>query len=220
MPRCRARTAQFASLQNGAHAAQLLSWHKAKLRGSTGEQTFAEAERVGFDLKSSPELSTFVARPNALRLSRARSSARTSEAGRPWGLRGFARAGLLVAWLVFWLNTALFPCCEVAAAVLHGHTDNGAQPASAAPPPHHAEVTHSEPLDHSPHSPCGFASISGPALAGEYEGLTPDRPPLERFAVDAPVATCPTAVDHSANLARAAPPPSPGFYMRTRRLLI
>ena len=120
MPRCRARTAQFASLQNGAHAAQLLSWHKAKLRGSTGEQTFAEAERVGFDLKSSPELSTFVARPNALRLSRARSSARTSEAGRPWGLRGFARAGLLVAWLVFWLNTALFPCCEVAAAVLHG----------------------------------------------------------------------------------------------------
>ena len=102
------------------------------------------------------------------------------------------------------------------------HTDNGAQPASAAPPPHHAEVTHSEPLDHSPHSPCGYTPISGSALAGEYEGLTPDRPPLEWFAVDVPVATSLTAVSHTANLAlaRAAPPPSLRLYRRTQRLLI
>lgn len=145
-----------------------------------------------------------------------------SETGRPRGLRGFARVGLVVAWVVFWLNTALFPCCEVAAAVLGGHADDGSRSASAAPPLHHADATHSEPLDHSPDSPCGYTPISGSALAGEYEGLTPDRPPLEWFAVDVPVATSLTAVDHSANLAlaRAVPPPSLGFYLRTRRLLI
>lgn len=150
-----------------------------------------------------------------------RSSARMSEARRPRGLRGFARVGL-VAWVVFWLNTALFPCCEVAAAVLGGHADNGSRRASAALPLHHSDATHSEPLDHSPGSPCGYTLISGRPLVGDYEGLTPDRSPLEWFAVDAPVATSLAALNHSANraLARAAPPPSLRLYLRTQRLLI
>ena len=104
-----------------------------------------------------------------------RNSARMSEAGRPRGRRGFVEVGLGVAWVAFWLNTALFPCCKVAAAVLGGHTDNGSRSASAAPPLRHSDATHSEPLDHSPDSPCGYTPISGPALAGEYKGLTPDR---------------------------------------------
>jgi hypothetical protein len=145
-----------------------------------------------------------------------------SEARRPRGLRGFARVGLAVAWVVFWLNTVLFPCCEVAAAVLGGHADNGSRSASAAPQLHHSDGTHSEPLDHGPDSPCGYTLISGPPLVGEYGVLTPDRSPLEWFAVDAPVATSLTAVNHSANLAlaRAAPPPSLRLYLRTQRLLI
>jgi hypothetical protein len=145
-----------------------------------------------------------------------------SEARRPRGLRGFARVGLVVAWVVFWLNTALFPCCEVAAAVLGGHADNGSRSASAAPPLHHSDATHSEPLDHGPDSPCDYTLISGPALVGEYEGPTPDRSPLEWFAVDAPVATSLTAVNHSTNLAlaQAAPPPSLRLCLRTQRLLI
>ena len=133
-----------------------------------------------------------------------RSSARRSEAGRR--LRGFARVGLVVAGVVFWLNTALFPCCEVAAAVLGGHPDNGSRTASAAPPLHHSDATHSELLDHRLDSPCGHTLISGPPLVGKYEGPTPDRSPLGWFAADAPVATSLTAVSHSANLARAAPP--------------
>jgi hypothetical protein len=155
-------------------------------------------------------------------LSWTRSSAGTSEARRPRGLRGFARVGLVAAWVVFWLNSALFPCCEVAAAVLGGHADNGSRTASAAPPLHHSGATHSEPLDPSPDSPCGFTLISGPPLVGEYEVLTPDRPPLEWFAVDAPVAASLTTVNHSAilALARTAPPPSLRLYLRTQRLLI
>lgn len=155
-------------------------------------------------------------------VSSTRSSARMSEAGRPRGLRGFARLGLVVAWVVFWLNTALFPCCEVAAAVLGGHADNGSQSASATPPLHHSDATHSEPLDHGPDSPCGYTLLSGPPLVGEHEVLTPDRSPLAWFAVDAPVATSFTAVHHSANLAlaRAGPPPPLRLYRRTQRLLI
>ena len=151
-----------------------------------------------------------------------RSSARMSEAGRPRGLRGFARVGLLAAWVVFWLNTALLPCCEVAAAVSGGYTNNESQSASAAPPLHPSDATHSEPLDHGPDSPCGTNLISGSPLVGAYEVLTPDRFPLEWLAVDAPVATRLTAVVHSANLtlARAAPPPPLHLYLRTQRLLI
>ena len=145
-----------------------------------------------------------------------------SEARQPRGLRGFARVGLVAAWVVFWLNTALFPCCEVAAAVLGGHADNGSQSASAAPPLQHSAATHSEPLDHSSDSPCGYTLISASPLAGAHEVQTPDRFPMEWLAVDAPVATRITAVDHSANLAhaRAAPPPPLRLYLRTQRLLI
>ena len=45
----------------GARAALLLSLSKAKQHDWTPEQAFAEAMRVGFDLKTSPEYSRFVA---------------------------------------------------------------------------------------------------------------------------------------------------------------
>ena len=151
-----------------------------------------------------------------------RSSARQSEASRPRGLRGVARLGLVVAWVAFWLNTALFPCFEVAAAALGGHVDNGSQSASAAPPPHYSDATHSESPDPSPDSLCGTTLISGPPLAGKHQVLTLDRSYLEWLAIDAPVAPSLTAINHSANLphARAALPPSLPLYLRTQRLLI
>lgn len=46
----------------GARAALLLSLSKAKRHGWTAEQAFAEAKRMGFDLKTSADFSTFVAR--------------------------------------------------------------------------------------------------------------------------------------------------------------
>jgi len=127
-----------------------------------------------------------------------------------------------MGWVVFWLNTALFPCGEVAAGVFGGHADNGSRSTSAAPPLHDFDATQSEPLDHSPDSPCGYNLISGPPLVGEHEVQTTDRPPLEGIAVNAPVATSLTVANHSADLAlaRAAPPPSLRLYLRTQRLLI
>ena len=123
-----------------------------------------------------------------------------------WAPRGFAGMGLVAAWAVFFLNTALFPCCEVAAAVLGGHAD----------------ATQAEPLEHSADSPCASSLGEAPTIVGEHEVLSPDRSPLEWFAGDAPVAASLAAVNRSANLAlaRAAPPLSLRLYQRTQRLLL
>ena len=156
-------------------------------------------------------------------LSRTRSSARISEARRPRGLRGFARVGLVVAWVVFWLNTAIFPCCESIAAAIGGdHPGEVAQSASAAPLVHHSGDARSEGPDHGPYSPCEGALSAGPALVGEHEVLTSDRFPLHWVAVDERFALGLTAVAHrpSLALARAAPPLSLRLYLRTQRLLI
>ena len=143
-------------------------------------------------------------------------------ARRPQGQGGFARVGLVVAWVMFWLNTALFPCCEVVAAVLDGHADHATQTASAEASPHHSGDTHSAPLEHSSGSHCDGALMSGIPLAVEYKGLIPDRSPLEWCAFDAPLATSVTAPFPSAifALARASPPPYLRLYLRTQRLLI
>ena len=44
----------------GARAALLLSLRKAKQHGWSAEQTFSEAKRLGFDLKTSAEFSDFI----------------------------------------------------------------------------------------------------------------------------------------------------------------
>ena len=157
-------------------------------------------------------------------LSSTRSPTRMSETRRSRVLRGFARSGLMVAGAVFWLNTALFPCCEVTAAVLDGHAANESQSDPVAPSQHHHDAEQSDPGDHSPEPPCGDALTPGLALVGGHEVLAPDRSSHKWFPVDAPVATTLTAVNDSVTLALARavprPPPSLHFYQRTQRLLI
>lgn len=51
----------FLHCATGARAALLLSLSKAKQHDWTTEQAFTEARRMGFDLKTSPEFSRFVA---------------------------------------------------------------------------------------------------------------------------------------------------------------
>ncbi len=120
--------------------------------------------------------------------------------------RGFARMGLIAVWLMFWLNTALVPCCEVAAAVLGGHSD----------------TSHLTPLDDGPDSPCGYTLTPGPPVVADHYVLTPDRSSLESSAVDVPVATSLAVLHRGAGftLARTYPPPSLRLYQRTQRLLI
>lgn len=49
----------------GVRAALLYSLNRAKQQGWTTEQTFDEAKRMGFDLKTSPEFSSFVTKATA-----------------------------------------------------------------------------------------------------------------------------------------------------------
>ena len=153
-----------------------------------------------------------------------RSASRIPRARRPQGQRGFARAWLVVAWAMFFVNTALFPCCEAVAAVLGGHanTNNGTQTASVAPPPHHSGDTHTDAPVHDPYAPCEHAFSAGPVLVEALGVATSDRSLLHWLAVEESFSLCPTVVVHrpSLNLPQAAPPPQPRFHLRTQRLLI
>ena len=128
-------------------------------------------------------------------------------------MRGFARAILVTAWAAFWLNTALFPCCEVLAAALDDYSNDVSQSVSP---------TDSERTDQSPFSPCEYTVDAGPAINGAYAGLRTDRVDWEGFAIDASVSAGLTAVSDSKNLAPREyhPPPPLRLYLLTQRLLI
>ena len=149
-------------------------------------------------------------------------SARSVEAQRLRDLRGLARSGLIAAWVVFWLNTALFPCCEVTAAILGGHADSALQSPSAGQPSHHSDSASSEQPAPSPEAPCADALSADPPLAGEDGVRVPESSSMEWFAMDAPAATHFTWTHRAESfaLARASPPPSLHPHLRTQRLLI
>lgn len=142
---------------------------------------------------------------------------------RPRGLRGIARVGLVVAWAVFWLNTAIFPCCESIAAAIGGdHAVEVTQSDTAATHAHAPGGGHFEVPNHDPHSPCEHAVGAGLVLVGEPEVLTSDRFPSHWLAVEEHFAPSLTAALHRPSLAlpQADPPPPPRFHLRTQRLLI
>ncbi len=142
-------------------------------------------------------------------------------AKRPWGLRGFARRALVLAWIIFWINTALFPCCEAVAAAFGDHSDDVSQSVSLALPAHASDDTHSERPHHSPDAPCGYTLSVGPTSVGMSALLAPDDSSLQCFAIDAPAAPALTAVSQAEYLAPREPPPQPHrLYQRTLRLLI
>ena len=150
-----------------------------------------------------------------------RSIVRVSEIRRRRGLRRPARVALVLAWVVFWLNTALFPCCEALAAAFGDHSDSVSHSASASHPAHHSDETHSEQPHHSPGSPCGHSLNATPAINGEYAGLPTDRVHLEWFAMDRSSSVGQPVVNHSEILASREPHPPPfRLYLRTLRLLI
>ncbi len=145
-----------------------------------------------------------------------------SEARRLRGPHGFGRVILVLAWVAFWFNSALFPCCEAIAAAFGDHSDDVSQSVSAAQPAHHSDETQTECPHHRPDSPCGYTVSAGPTSVGMYALLAPDNSSLEWFAIDAPAAPALiAAVSHAEYLAPREPlPPPHRLYLRTRRLLI
>ena len=151
-----------------------------------------------------------------------RSITGKSRTRRPSGHCGSARLVLMLAWVAFWLNTALFPCCEALAAALSNHSDISSQPASGAQSAHHSAEAHVEHVHPSPSSPCKDTVKSVSAIPGAYAQLpTSDFQP-EWFAIDGPVASDLKTPDQSAILAprEYQPPPLSRVYLQTQRLLI
>ena len=129
---------------------------------------------------------------------------------------------LVLAWVAFWLNTALFPCCEAFAVEFNDHADDVSHSVPAATQAHHSGETQSESPHHSSDSPCDFTLHAGPVINGEYAGTVTDRIYLESVAIYTAFAVGPPVVNHSAKLAPRDyhPPPRVRLYLHTQRLLI
>ena len=151
-----------------------------------------------------------------------RSITGVSVTRRPLRQDRFARVALVLAWVVFWLNTAFFPCCEALAAAFDDHSDSVSQSTSTAQTAHHSDETHSEHSDQSPSSHCDYSLNAGPAINGAYAAPLTDRVHLDWFAIATPVAPGVTAVNRFASRATIDYHPPPPFrrYLHTQRLLI
>lgn len=146
-----------------------------------------------------------------------RKISRVSQARRPRGLHGGARAISFMALVAFWFNAALIPCCEALAAALPKHRIDTFQTAFAAPQaPEPGDSNSGHPPD-GPQPCCGHSMYAGPA--GVEVHAVPTSPPAfpEWFAIGASLTTGSTAADLAS---RESHPPSPRLFLRTRRLLI
>lgn len=132
-----------------------------------------------------------------------------------------ARVVLVLAWVVFWVNTALFPCCEALAAAFGGHSDSVSHATSAAEPAHHSDGSHTERQDQNPSPHCVTLNAEA-AIDGVYAAPLTDRVDLDWFASATLVAPGLPAVNHSASLAPRDYHPPPPFrrYLHNQRLLI
>lgn len=133
-----------------------------------------------------------------------------------------ARVALVLAWAMFWLNTALFPCCEALAAAAGGHSDSVSQSVSVAPSVHHSDESNAERTHPNPSSPCDTTLNAEPAVDGKFSALPTDRANFGWFVIATAETSGPLATSHAANLAprEHKPPPPSRPYLRNQRLLI
>jgi len=88
----------------------------------------------------------------------------------PQGLRGFARQILVLAWVAFWLNTAIFPCAQTFAAVFGEHSESQPVAGHQAAQDCHDDQPHQ--LGRNPYSPCG-SFLSANAVTISQSALLP-----------------------------------------------
>ena len=138
--------------------------------------------------------------------------------------RRFAHSMLVLAWMAFWLNAVLIPCCEAFAATPDNHAGVIVHAITNA---EHTHATHDAPVEATHHappdSPCGPTLHDGPATNGEHVGLPSERVDLEWDATYLLFTNNPFAKHQTSNLARAVYNPwprKPRLYLQTQRLLI
>ena len=136
----------------------------------------------------------------------------------PLRLRRLARVTVVLAWIVFWLNTALFPCCEAVAAGLGGQPPM--QAVSGTHPAHASGETHPDHPDDSHNSPCGVVVSAAPATLGQADVLSAPQPDIVSTAPGAAISLLPAADSTSTAIPDPAPPPKVPLYLRELRILL
>lgn len=131
--------------------------------------------------------------------------------------RKFLHTMLMFGWIAFWLNTALFPCCDALAEALDGHV-HGSTGLNDTPHSVGADHSHQEPA-----SDCGSALDLGAPSSGEYFAFTSDQLRAGCVLSNVQLTVAPLDVTRSVNLPSRdyhPPPPLWRIYLRTQRLLI
>ena len=137
--------------------------------------------------------------------------------------RRFAHWALVLAWMAFWLNTALIPCCEAFAAT---SGDHASVVVHATPSAEQTYASHDVPVvasHHEPDSPCGPSIHEAPATNGEQVGLAFERVNLEWDAAYSLFTNKYFVKSQTANPARFIYDPwprQPRYDLQTQRLLI
>ena len=141
---------------------------------------------------------------------------RTSGTRRPDRQRGVARVVVVLAWLAFWLNTALSPCCEAIAAGI------GDQPApqavSDAHPAHNHDETHTDSSDQGPNPPCGHVVSAVPADFAQAAVFAAEHQNFVTITPDSISALFPAVASALSLFAYSTPPPQIQLYLRDLRI--
>ena len=147
-------------------------------------------------------------------LSVLKNGTRTRSNGQSARWRPFARPVMVLAWLAFWLNTALFPCCQALAADFGGHSENIAKSIALNHLLKDCGDEHAgTPDQENPHSPCSSFVSASPAAITQAISPAADHTLWQPIAPTAVVSLIPAAPNFATPLPRFDPPPPVRLYL-------
>src|SRR5450759_128508 len=127
---------------------------------------------------------------------------------RPRHMRRFAHVTTILAWVVFCLNTAIFPCCQAFAGVFGDHSESISQPALHDHVSQDCDGDHPGQPNHSPYSPCSSFVSANPAAISQATFLATNHTSWKSIAPAAAVSLVPVALNFANSFTpREIPPP-------------
>ena len=133
-----------------------------------------------------------------------------------------ARAALVMAWLAFFLNTALLTCCPAfAAASPIPHDQAASMVSAAAQSEHNCDETPPCPPAHNSPQPCSYLVSAGPQTANQAATLSAGHDPFGLIAFSAPSSLLHADIRSASGPQQyQIPPPKVPLYLRELRFLL
>jgi len=142
------------------------------------------------------------------------SVVKAPQSRRPRGLGQSSRATVVLAWLAFWLNTAIFPCCQAFAANVSDPDGSISQSASYDHTSLDFDAAHPGQPDHSPFSPCGFFVSTIPATISQAAFLAADHTSWQSIVPPVTASSFPVALNVANSFTPREIPPPVRLYLR------